>query len=176
MIYTETKLKGAYIIDIEKRGDNRGFFARTFCANEFKKHNLNSKFVQGNMSHNANKNTLRGMHYQSDGAEEVKLVRCTKGALLDVILDIRKDSPTFGQYISVEITEENARQVYIPKGFAHGFLTLKNNSEIAYLVSEFYTPGKENGIRWDDPFFKIDWPIINPILSDKDQDYPDYTK
>ena len=176
MIFTETKLKGAYIIDIEKRGDNRGFFARTFCANEFEKYSLNSKFVQGNMSHNANKNTLRGMHYQSDGAEEVKLVRCTKGALLDIILDIRKDSPTFGQHVAVEITEDNARQVYIPKGFAHGFLTLKEHSEIAYLVSEFYTPGKENGIRWDDPFFKINWPIKNPILSDKDQNYSNYIK
>ncbi|KJD34923.1 dTDP-4-dehydrorhamnose 3,5-epimerase [Tamlana sedimentorum] len=174
MIFTELKLKGAYVLDLEKRGDNRGFFARTFCANEFAELKLNTQFVQGNMSHNAFKNTLRGMHYQTDGAEEVKLVRCTKGALLDVILDIRKDSPTFGQYEAIEISEDNGRQIYIPKGFAHGFLTLQNNSEIAYLVSEFYTPGKEAGIRWDDPAFKIDWPIKDPILSDKDKVYPDY--
>jgi dTDP-4-dehydrorhamnose 3,5-epimerase len=174
MIFTETKLKGAFILDVEKREDSRGFFGRTFCAKEFESHNLTATFVQGNMSHNAKKNTLRGMHYQSDGAEEVKLVRCTKGALLDVILDIRKGSQTFGQHISVELSEKNSRQLYIPKGFAHGFLTLENNSEIAYLVSEFYTPGKENGIRWNDPFFKIDWKTDKPILSDKDALYPDY--
>ncbi len=176
MIFTETKLKGAFVLDLEKRGDNRGFFSRTFCVNEFEAHGLNSRFVQGNMSHNVFKNTLRGMHYQTDGAEEVKLVRCTKGALLDVILDVRKDSPTFGKYFATELSEENGKQLYIPKGFAHGFLTLKDNSEIAYLVSEFYTPGKEKGIRWNDPFFKIEWPINDPILSDKDIAYDDYTE
>lgn len=176
MIFTETKLKGAFILDLEKRGDNRGFFSRTFCVKEFEALNLNTRFVQGNMSHNRFKNTLRGMHYQSDGAEEVKLVRCTKGALLDVILDIRQGSQSFGEYFSIELSEENGKQLYIPKGFAHGFLTLRDNTEIAYLVSQYYAPGKEEGIRWDDPLFKIKWNIDNPILSDKDLAYPDYKK
>lgn len=176
MIFSETKLQGSFVLDLEKKEDQRGFFSRTFCVNEFEANGLISHFVQGNMSHNILKNTLRGMHYQTDGAEEVKLVRCTKGALLDVILDIRKDSLTFGEYVMVELTEENGKQLYIPKGFAHGFLTLKDNTEISYLVSEYYTPAKERGIRWDDPFFNIDWPTKNPIISDKDGAYANYNK
>ncbi|MCB4798992.1 dTDP-4-dehydrorhamnose 3,5-epimerase [Neotamlana laminarinivorans] len=176
MIFTETTLKGAYVLDLEKRGDHRGFFSRTFCAKEFESHHLNSHFVQGNMSHNHFKHTLRGMHYQTDGAEEAKLVRCTKGALLDVILDIRPDSKSYGSYFSVELSEKNGRQLYIPKGMAHGFLTLEDDTEIAYLVSEYYTPGKEAGIRWNDPAFNINWNVEHPILSDKDLAYPDYKK
>ncbi len=168
MIFNETKLKGAYIIDIEKRKDIRGFFSRTFCANEFKQNNLIHEFVQANLSHTVKKNTIRGMHYQTDGAEEVKLVRCTKGAILDVIIDLRKSSSSFGQYIAVELTEENLRQLYVPKEFAHGFLTLTDNVEVSYLLSAYYTPGKEKGIRWNDPYFDIQWPINNPILSEKD--------
>jgi len=174
MIFTETPLKGAYVLAPEKREDVRGFFARTFCANEFHAHGLNSVFVQGNMSKTLQKYTLRGMHYQVDGAEEDKLVRCTKGALLDIIIDLRKDSETFGQYFSIELSEENAFQIYIPKGFAHGFCTLEDNTEIAYLVTEFYAPGKEAGIRWNDPFFKMEWPTRNPDMSERDAQYPDF--
>jgi dTDP-4-dehydrorhamnose 3,5-epimerase len=174
MIFEETKLRGAFVLKPEKREDDRGFFARTFCANEFITHHLNPVFVQGNMSKTLKKHTLRGMHYQIDGAEEEKLVRCTRGALYDVILDVRKDSPTFGQYYSIELSEENAFQLYIPKGFAHGFCTLKDNTEIAYMVTEFYTPGKEAGIRWNDPFFKIKWPTSTPDMSDRDASYPDF--
>ena len=174
MIFTETILKGAFVLDLEKREDDRGFFSRTFCVHEFEEHGLVSRFVQGNMSKTKSKNTLRGMHYQTDGAEEVKLVRCTKGAILDVIIDVRRDSSTFGKHFSVELSEDNYRQIYIPKGFAHGFLTLTDNSEVAYLVSEFYTPGKEKGIRWNDPFFNIDWPTKQPSMSQKDAEYEDF--
>jgi dTDP-4-dehydrorhamnose 3,5-epimerase len=174
MIFEETKLVGAFVIKPDKREDHRGFFARTFCVNEFKTHGLNSVFVQGNMSKTLIKHTLRGMHYQIGGAEEEKLVRCTRGALYDVILDVRKHSPTFGQNFSIELSEENAFQLYIPKGFAHGFCTLKDNTEIAYMVTEFYASGKESGIRWNDPFFHIDWPSNNPEMSERDATYPDF--
>lgn len=174
MIFTETKLKGAYLIDLQKREDHRGFFARAFCADEFKAHGLNSVFVQGNISRTLKKHTLRGMHYQVDGAEEAKLVRCTKGKILDVILDVRKDSPTFGQHVAVELSEDNHRQIYVPEGFAHGFLTLVDNIEVAYLVSQFYSPGKEKGIRWNDTQFNIQWPVDAPVLSEKDAGYADY--
>lgn len=175
MLFTETKLKGAFILDMEKREDPRGFFARTFCANEFKEHGLNTVFVQANMSRTMQKHTIRGMHYQVDGAEEAKLVRCTKGSILDVIIDVRKDSPTFGQHISVELTEDNYRQLYVPEGFAHGFMTLEDNIEVSYMVSAFYTPGKERGIRWDDPYFGINWPANDPLLSEKDAGYEDFS-
>jgi dTDP-4-dehydrorhamnose 3,5-epimerase len=174
MIFTETKLKGAFIIELEKRIDERGFFARTFCADEFKKHGLNTNMPQSNMSLSKFKNTIRGMHYQVDGAEEAKLIRCTKGSILDVIIDIRKGSPTFAQHIKVELTDENYKMLYVPEGFAHGFITLSDNVEVSYQVSQFYTPGKEKGIRWNDPMFKIEWPTSNPVISDKDAAHPDY--
>lgn len=176
MLFTETKLKGAYIIDLQKREDERGFFARTYCANEFAQHGLNTNMPQSNMSLSKMKHTLRGMHFQVDGAEEAKLIRCTKGAILDVIIDIRKDSATYCQHISVELTAENHRMLYVPEGFAHGFITLIENVEVSYQVSQFYTPGKEKGIRWNDPLFNIAWPTSNPILSEKDADHPDYVK
>jgi len=176
MIFTETKLAGAFILDLEKRGDHRGFFARTFCAKEFEEHGLRTSFVQANMSKSLEKHTLRGMHYQVDGAEEAKLIRCTKGRILDVIIDLRRDSPTYCEHIAVELTAENFKQLYVPEGFAHGFLTLEEDIEVTYLVSEFYTPGKEKGVRWNDPAFKIDWPVDSPILSEKDAEHPDYTK
>lgn len=176
MIFTATKLKGVYILSPEMREDNRGFFARTFCVDEFNEYNLENSFVQGNMSRNHRKNTLRGLHYQTDGAEEVKLVRCTSGALLDVIVDLRKDSETFGQHLAIELTQENAKQLYIPKGFAHGFLTLEDNTDIAYQVSAMYSPGKERIIRWNDPFFDIQWPTTTPILSDKDATAENFSK
>lgn len=176
MIFTETKLKGAFIIDLEKRFDERGFFARTFCANEFATHGLKINMVQGNMSLSKQKGTLRGMHYQVDGAEEAKLIRCTKGAILDVIIDIRKDSATYCEYIAVELTDENHRMLYVPEGFAHGFITLVDNIEVSYQVSQFYTPGKEKGIRWNDPLFNIQWPTSSPIVSEKDGLHPDFVR
>ena len=176
MIFTETKLKGAFIIDLEKRSDERGFFARTYCADEFAKHGLRTNMPQSNMSLSKQKNTLRGMHYQVDGAEESKLIRCTKGQILDVIIDIRKSSPTYCQHIAVELTEENYRMLYVPEGFAHGFITLTDNVEVAYQVSQFYTPGKEKGIRWNDSLFGIIWPVANPIISEKDAVHPDFIK
>ena len=176
MIFNETKLKGAFIIEVEKREDHRGYFTRTFCTDEFKKHDLAFEFVQGNMSHTLKQNTIRGMHYQMNGAEEVKLVRCTKGSILDVIVDLRKGSSTYGQYISVELSEDNLKQIYVPREFAHGFLTLTDHVEVSYLVSAFYSPGKEKGIRWDDPFFGIKWPIDNPVLSEKDANFDNYKR
>lgn len=174
MIFTETKLAGAFILDLEKRGDHRGFFARTFCANEFEEYGLRTNFVQANMSKSLEKYTLRGMHYQVDGAEEAKLIRCTRGRILDVIIDMRSDSKTFCDHIAVELTEDNFRQLYVPEGFAHGFLTLEDEIEVTYLVSQFYSPGKEKGIRWNDPLFNIDWPIDAPVLSEKDANHENF--
>jgi len=176
MIFTETKLKGAFIIDLEKRVDERGFFARTYCANEFAKYGLRTEMPQSNMSYSKHKHTLRGMHFQVDGAEEAKLIRCTKGSILDVIIDIRKDSPTYCQHIAVELTEQNHRMLYVPEGFAHGFITLEENIEVSYQVSQFYTPGKERGIRWNDPLFGIQWPTDSPVISEKDAIHPDFVK
>jgi dTDP-4-dehydrorhamnose 3,5-epimerase len=174
MIFTETILKGAFIISLEKRLDDRGFFARTFCANEFAKYGLKTLMPQSNMSFSKPIFTLRGMHYQVDGAEEAKLIRCTKGKIMDVIIDIRKGSATFGKHISVELSEQNYEMLYVPEGFAHGFMTLAENTEVTYQVSQFYTPGKEKGIRWNDPFFNIQWASQQPIISDKDAAHPDF--
>jgi dTDP-4-dehydrorhamnose 3,5-epimerase len=166
MIFTETKLKGAFIIDLQKREDERGFFARTYCADEFSKHGLSTHMPQSNMSLSKQKHTLRGMHFQIDGAEEAKLIRCTRGSILDVIIDIRKNSPTYCEHI----------MLYVPEGFAHGFITLVDNVEVAYQVSQFYTPGKERGIRWNDPLFGIQWPTQQPIISEKDAIHPNFVK
>ncbi|MFK7900102.1 MAG: dTDP-4-dehydrorhamnose 3,5-epimerase [Cyclobacteriaceae bacterium] len=174
--FTETKLKGAYSIDPVTRGDERGFFARTFCANEFAEHGLQTNFVQTNMSRSTEKGILRGMHFQTQGAEESKLIRVTKGKILDVIIDIRKDSPTYCEHIAVELSDENHKMLYVPEGFAHGFLTLTDLVEVNYQVSAFYSPGKEAGIRWNDPLFGIDWPIDNPLLSEKDGAHPDFVR
>lgn len=174
MIFHKTKLKDAYEIELKKLGDDRGFFARAFCQNEFAEHGLNTVFKQCNLSRSADKYTLRGFHYQTEGAEEAKLVRCTKGAILDVIIDIRPESPSYMQHIEVELTAHNHRMLYVPEGFAHSFITLEEDTEVFYMVSEFYTPGKEAGIRWNDPSFDIEWPTANPVLSDKDKSWPDY--
>ncbi len=174
MKFTETKLKGAYIIDLEKREDSRGFFARTFCADEFARVGLKGQWVQGNMSLSKTKYTLRGMHYQTGGAEEAKLIRCTRGSIWDTIIDLRKNSATYCQYISVELTSDNYTMLYVPEGFAHGFITLEDNIEVSYQVSQFFTPGKEKGIRWNDPLFGIKWPSFSPILSEKDAEHPDF--
>lgn len=174
MKFSETKLRGAFVIDPEPHGDHRGFFARMYCANEFAAHGLATHMVQSNLSRSALKHTLRGMHYQVDGAEEAKLVRCTQGAILDTIVDVRPDSATFKQYVQVELTEDNMRMLYVPPGFAHGFITLRDNCDIFYQVSNFYAPGRERGIRWNDPAIGIDWPTDAPVMSDKDKAYPDF--
>ncbi len=175
MIFTETALRGAYIIDIEVYEDQRGYFGRSWCQQEFQKHNLVDCMVQGNVSFNFQKGTLRGMHYQAEPHSEVKLVRCVRGRIYDAIIDLRPDSPTFKQWTGVELSAENRRMFYVPEGFAHGFLTLEDNSEVNYLVSEFYTPGHERGIRYNDPAFGIEWPGGDiSVISDKDRSWPDY--
>lgn len=172
MIFSETKLKGAYVIDIEPHKDHRGFFARTWCKNEFEIKSLNSDLVQCNLSYNINKGTIRGMHYQSAPYEEAKLVRCIKGSVYDVIIDLRPKSATFLQWIGVELTQKNYKMLYVPEGFAHGFQTLENNTEVFYQVSQNYSPDYEKGVRWDDPTFGIEWPIMDKlIISDKDKNF-----
>ena len=176
MIFRETKLKGAFIIEPERLEDERGLFARTFCEEEFKAHGLNSRVVQCNISFNKKKGTLRGMHYQVAPHEEAKLVRCTRGAIYDVIVDLRPDSPTFKQWVAVELTADNHRMLYIPEGFAHGFQTLEDNTEVFYQMSELYHPESARGVRWDDPVFGIEWPKIHHrIVSEIDQRYADFS-
>ena len=174
MIFRETKLRGAFIIEPERLEDERGFFVRTFCREEFEAHGLKPQVAQCNISFSRRKGTLRGMHYQVVPHEEAKLVRCTMGAIYDVIIDLCPDSPTFKQWIAVELTADNRRMLYIPEGFAHGFQTLQDNTEVFYQMSEFYHPECARGVRWDDPTFGIEWPLPNPILSAKDRSYPDF--
>ncbi len=174
MNFTETPLSGAYVIDLEKRGDERGFFARAFCEREFSAKGLATRFVQANNSLSGQKHTLRGMHYQLAPKAETKLVRCIRGALYDVILDLRAGSPTFGQSFGAELTAENRRMMYVPKGFAHGIFTLAADTEAFYFVDEFYAPECERGIRWDDPRFAIAWPAAPAVLSEKDRGYRDF--
>ncbi len=174
MIFKETSLKGSFIIEIEEIFDERGFFARTWCKNEFDTHGLNSRFVQANMSHNKKRGTLRGMHYQLHPYEETKLVRCTRGAIYDVIIDLRPDSPTYKQWVGVELTAENHKMLFVPEKFAHGFQTLSDDTQVIYQVSQFYTPGSEGGIRHDDPTFGIKWPLDVQVISDKDKKWSDF--
>lgn len=174
MIFTETKLKGAFILEIKKLEDERGFFGRSWCANEMESHGLKSDIKQVNTSLSLKKGTIRGMHYQNDPFQETKLVRCTRGSIYDVIIDLRKNSPTYKQWFGVELTQDNYKMLYVPEDFAHGFITLEDNCEVSYLVTQFYTPGAESGIRWDDPTFAIDWPIIPSVVSEKDQNHPNY--
>ena len=173
MIFQETRLKGAYHIDLRRLDDERGFFARSFCQREFLEHGLDAKVVQCNVSFNNSKGTLRGMHYQAPPWEEAKLVRCTRGSIYDVIIDLRSESPTFLQWLAVELTAESRQALYIPKGFAHGFQTLEENTEVFYQMSEFYEPGYSHGIRWNDHLFNIHWPIMVGSISSKDQAYAD---
>lgn len=175
MIFTEAPLKGAYRIEIEKYQDERGFFARTWCERELKELGLTSTMKQCNISFNSKRGTLRGLHYQEAPHEEVKIVRCTKGAIFDVIVDLRRDSPTFTHWFAVELNEENRNMLYIPEGFAHGFQTLSNGTEVFYQMSQFYIAQAARGVRWDDPMFGIEWPNVDKrIISDRDQQYPDY--
>ncbi|HEX2189563.1 MAG TPA: dTDP-4-dehydrorhamnose 3,5-epimerase [Longimicrobiaceae bacterium] len=169
MIFTETRLAGAWTIDPERREDERGFFARVYCEREFREHGLMPHVAQANMSSNPRRGTLRGMHYQVEPYREAKLVRCTRGAIHDVIVDLRPDSPTRLQWIGVDLTAENARMLYVPEGFAHGFVTLEDDTEVTYQVSEFYAPGSERGLRWDDPALGVEWPMEPLVVSDKDR-------
>jgi dTDP-4-dehydrorhamnose 3,5-epimerase len=172
--FTKTPLEGAYLIDLQKMGDDRGFFARAFCEKEFGERGLTTHFVQMNNSFAGKKGTLRGLHYQLAPRAETKVVRCVRGSLLDVIIDVRPDSPTYCQHYGVELTAENRRMLYVPKGFAHSFITLEDDTESFYFVDEFYAPELERGIRWDDPKFAIEWPLEPTVVSEKDQGRPDF--
>jgi len=174
MIFRDTPLGGAFIVDIERREDNRGFFARTWCLREFEAHGLNPRLVQCSISFNARKGTLRGMHYQTKPFEEAKLVRCTAGSLCDVIVDLRRDSTTFRHHLSVILSAENRTMLYVPEGFAHGFLTLEDDTEVHYQISEFHAPDHARGIRWNDPALAISWPAEVKVISDRDRNYPDF--
>jgi dTDP-4-dehydrorhamnose 3,5-epimerase len=174
VIFTATKLKGAFVIEPERLEDERGFFARTWCQKEFQAHGLNERLAQCSISYNRREATLRGMHYQIAPHQEAKLVRCTRGSIYDVIIDLRRDSPTFTQYIAVVLTADNRKALYVPEGFAHGFQTLSEDSEVFYQISEFYAPDCSRGIRWDDPTFAINWPRAERIISERDRSYPDF--
>jgi dTDP-4-dehydrorhamnose 3,5-epimerase len=174
--FEETSLPGAFVIDVERREDERGFFARSWCAKEYAEHGLETRLVQANLSWNPRRGTLRGMHFQHAPHAEVKIVRATKGAIYDVIIDLRPDSPTFKEWIGVELTAESRRALYVPEGFAHGFQTLVPDCEVHYLVTEFYTASAEGGVRWNDPAFGIHWPDPNnAFLSAKDAAWPDFS-
>ena len=174
MKFLPTPLAGAYTIELEKRGDDRGFFARLFCENEFAEAGLVTRFRQVNNSLTAAAGTLRGMHYQLPPAAEVKVVRCIRGALYDVIVDLRPDSPTYLEWFGAELSAENRAMMYVPRGFAHGFITLTDDTEALYFVSAFYAPEQERGVRFDDPRFGIRWPIAPKEMSGKDREWPDY--
>ena len=174
MVFTATKLAGAFIIDLERHEDQRGFFARTWCQREFEARRLNPRLVQCNISFNKKKGTLRGIHFQSPPHEEAKLVRCTMGAIHDVILDLRPHSPTFKEHVAVVLSAENRTMIYVPEGVAHGFQTLEDHTEVFYQMSEFDAPGSELGVRWDDPAFGIQWPVAERTISERDRSYPDF--
>lgn len=173
MIFSETKLKGAFVIEPERMEDERGFFARVFSPEEFRDFGLATEFVQCSISFNGKRGTLRGMHYQAEPYEEAKIVRCTMGVIFDVIVDLRPESPTFKDWLGLEMTADNRKMMYVPERFAHGFLTLEDNSEILYAISEFYHPESAQGVRWDDPAIGIQWPETPLIISTQDQSYPD---
>jgi dTDP-4-dehydrorhamnose 3,5-epimerase len=175
VIFEETQLPGAYLIDPQRLEDERGFFARTWCEREFSDHGLGERLVQCNISFNKKKGTLRGMHYQAHPHAETKLIRCTKGVIFDVIVDLRRDSPTYMRHIAVVLSAENRRMLYVPRGFAHGFQTLQDDTEVFYQMSEFYTPASARGFRWDDPAFRIAWPEDTRTVSLKDRSYPDFS-
>jgi dTDP-4-dehydrorhamnose 3,5-epimerase len=173
MIFTETPLAGAYVIELERLEDERGFFARSWCADEYSRKGLEAKVVQANVSLNKQSGTLRGMHYQAPPFAESKVVSCTRGAIYDVIIDLRAGSSTFLRWFGVELNADNRKTLYVPKFFAHGFLTLQDHSEVTYLISEFYSPQHARGVRWNDGLFGIRWPKIPQVLSVKDGQYAD---
>jgi dTDP-4-dehydrorhamnose 3,5-epimerase len=175
IIFRETKLKGAFVIDPERFEDMRGFLARSFSAKEFESHGLNPRIAECNISFSKKRYTIRGMHFQKPPHAQAKLVRCSQGAIYDVIIDLRPESPTFKQWIGEELTAQNRRMLYVPEGFAHGFETLEDNTEVFYQISQFYTPQSEGGVRWNDPAFGISWPASDGvIINDRDRTYPDF--
>lgn len=174
MIFCKTKLPGIFTIDLERRSDERGFFARTWCQKEFRDHGLNSNLIQCSISLNSKKGTLRGMHYQTAPFAEAKVVRCTAGSIYDVILDLRRQSPTFKQWFGAELSATNRRSLYVAEGCAHGFVTMADDTEVLYQMSEFYHPESSHGVRWNDPAFQIDWPQDVAIISERDRTYADF--
>jgi dTDP-4-dehydrorhamnose 3,5-epimerase len=174
MIFRETKLKDVYIIEITEFQDERGFFARAWCRKEFEEHGLNAVLVQSNIGFSKKKGTLRGMHYQVSPYAEAKLVRCTRGVIYDVAIDLRPSSPTYKQWLGVELTAENHKMLYVPEGFAHGYQTLADNTEISYQTSQFYAPQAARGVRYNDPAFGITWPLAVEAISDADKHWPDF--
>jgi dTDP-4-dehydrorhamnose 3,5-epimerase len=174
MRFYETNLRGAFVIELERLQDERGFFARSWCQREFQNHGLNSNVVQCNISYNKERGTVRGMHYQVAPYGEAKLVRCTRGAIYDVIIDLRPDSDTYLSWFDIALTDENRKMLYIPEQFAHGFQTLVDEVEVFYQMSEFYAPECARGFRWDDPTFAIHWPIPVSVISPKDKSYKDF--
>lgn len=177
MIFRETRLKGAYEIEPEIHADERGSFARAFCRREFDAHGLESVVVQCNISHNSRRGTLRGLHFQEAPHAEAKLVRCARGAMYDVIVDLRPESPTFREWIGIELRAAAGKpspMVYVPKGFAHGFQTLADDTEVFYQMSAVYVPAAQRGVRWNDPVFGIEWPEPVQVISDRDRAYPDF--
>lgn len=176
MIFTETKLKGAYLVELEMLHDERGFFARSWSQREFEEQGLDARLSECNISFNKRRGTLRGMHYQDAPHGQVKLVRCTRGAIFDVIIDLRPDSETFKQWVGFELTPDNGRMLYVPEKFAHGFQTLADNSEVFYQMSSVFAPQSAKGVRFDDPAFKIEWPHEEQrIIIARDREYPDFT-
>ena len=174
MIFQKTIIEGAWLVELNRLGDDRGFFARTWCREEFENRGITVDLRQANMSFSAKAGTLRGMHFQYGEDAEMKLVRCVRGAIFDVVLDLRKGSPTFGRWEGVELTAENRRMLVVPEGCAHGFQTLVGDSEVFYLVSAAYAPESEGGVRWDDPAFGIKWPLPVSEISAKDAAHPDF--
>jgi dTDP-4-dehydrorhamnose 3,5-epimerase len=169
VIFTETKLKGAFVVDIERREDSRGFFARAFCQHEFAAHGLKPVIAQANIAFNRQKGTVRGMHFQFPPSAETKFVRATRGAIVDIIVDLRPESPTYLQHVAVELSEDNGRAIYVPERFAHGYQVLRDQTETSYQVGEFYTPGAEGGLLYDDPRLGLEWPLPMTVMSDKDR-------
>lgn len=175
MRFTPAKLDGVWLIEPEPRTDERGFFARTCCEQEFAAHGLNTRWPQGNLTHTVRRGMIRGLHWQAEPKPEVKLVRCSAGAIWDVVVDVRRDSTTFGHWESFELSAENGHQLYIPAGFAHGFQCLADHSEVTYMMGEFYVAELARGIRWDDPKVGITWPLSDPFLSERDRQLPRLT-
>ncbi|UCF14098.1 MAG: dTDP-4-dehydrorhamnose 3,5-epimerase [Phycisphaerales bacterium] len=174
MQFIPAQLDGVYIIELEPVTDERGFFARTFCEIEFSEHNLTSHFVQCSLAWNTSKGILRGLHYQVAPYEEVKVIRCNRGAIYDVVIDVRPDSATYGKWVATELSPGSNKMLYVPHGCAHGYQTLEPDSEVYYLISSPYAPSAQRGVRWNDPAFGVHWPITDPILSSRDRSHPDF--
>ena len=172
MVIQETTLQGVWVVELSPHPDARGYFLRTFCAEEFERHSLNTHWVQCNMSYTSVRGMLRGMHFQKDPSPEIKLVQCVTGVIQDVVVDVRKDSPTFGCWLAYELSERNHKALYIPSGFAHGFQCLSDDCRVSYQMSSAYDPSLTGGVRWDDPDLAIEWPLSNPVVSERDSQLP----